>query len=93
MLDISTAHVDALTACKLDGDFSWDTQMNPPVIAYQKEGVGWWLYVPSEPGNETDPAFPPELRACMELARKHDCDWIMFDKDSPVIDELEAFDW
>jgi len=29
----------------------------------------------------------------LRYAQKHECRWINFDRDAPVVDELQTFDW
>lgn len=81
MLALSTAHVSQETASLLD-------EGKGGVVSYMKEGHGWFVYA----GFLGDYA-PPELRACVEYAVKHDCEWIMFDGDVEPLDELKQFEW
>ena len=91
ILDISTAHVSENTSILLN---EWAIScFVRPAIVYDKKDYGWLVYVPSEPGKETEPDFPEDLRSCIELARSHGCDWIMFDCDSTTIDELNVYEW
>ncbi len=33
------------------------------------------------------------INAAFALARKHDCTWIVWDRDGPTIAELPSYDW
>lgn len=88
ILDISTVHISQETGQLLD---HWATTEKPrPAIVFNKDHYGWLVYVPSETNHE---ALPADLHACMDLARSHDCDWIMFDCDGVDIDELPVYEW
>src|SRR5690554_4711108 len=65
ILDISTAHVSEPTTWYLDV-WSKDASLFVPAIIYNKGEYGWLVYVPTEPGQETEPSFPDDLRICME---------------------------
>ena len=93
-LDISTAHITENTAGMLD-DSVHQFLGTAPFIAYPLGDAGWLVYVPSEdsPNTNTLAEFHPDLLACMEYARQHNCDYIMFDQDGTVIDDLPAYDW
>ena len=88
ILDISTAHVSGRTAELIRCE-----RLHAFAVIFEKGDYGWLVYVPSEPGNEDHPDFPADLKAVMVFARKLDCDWIMFDRDGVILDELPAFDW
>ena len=92
ILDISTAHLTPKTRLKLDGEDSWEMDIPIPVVHHDKGEYGWIVYVPSEPGNEELPGFPPDLRNAMVLARHYSCDWVMFDRDGVVVDALYDYE-
>lgn len=85
MLDISTAHVSRETATMLDGA--------PAIMitAYQKNGYGWFVWVPPADFERTH--TPDDLSKVFAYAREQKCDWVMFDRDAEIIDDLPSFDW
>lgn len=56
---------------------------------FQKRDYGWFVYVIETGQGE----IPADLCACMALARRRRCMWIMFDRDAPAADELPSYDW
>ena len=93
-LDISTAHVTESTATMLD-DCLQQFLGTAPFISYLIGDTGWLVYAPAEDSPTTDAIaeFHPDLLACIDYARQHDCDYILFDQDGTVIDDLPAYDW
>jgi hypothetical protein len=60
--------------------------------AWEKTEYGWFVYA----NIEDISAEPPEdLRQCIRYAQNPgvSCDWIMFDRDGPTVDELPTYDW
>jgi hypothetical protein len=39
--------------------------------------------------------MPEDLKQCTQYAQNPgvSCDWIMFDRDGPTVDELPTYDW
>lgn len=66
------------------------------VIAHETE-CGWLMWVPENPDdphlyNEGDEP-PPVVDRIIRHARRHDCDYVLFDRDGPVDDDLPTWDW
>lgn len=55
---------------------------------YEKGEYGWFVYVSNDAGSH-----PKDLEDCLNYAREHDCDWIMFDRDGPLEPDLRCYDW
>jgi len=36
---------------------------------------------------------PEEIKKVADLAKKHDCNYIIFDADGPICDKLDKYDW
>ncbi len=87
ILDISTAHVTAETARMLE-----DGEAGPTTLQHPR-GFGFLVYVPSDPDEPLDENIPDDLKTVMLHAREYNCDWIMFDRDGMVINDLPEFDW
>ena len=83
-LTLSTSHVTNDTRRILDESKLTDW----PVFGFQ--GVfGWVIYA----HEETDETIPEELWRVMQYARANGCDYIMFDADADMIDDLPHFEW
>ena len=87
MITLSTAHLSPKTMDKLDDDVSYI----PPV--YKKDNYGYFVLsnkdvVEDFLGNEY---CPKDLKQCVEFARMHGCDWIMFDGDADEVEELDVY--
>lgn len=85
MLDLSTSHVSKETAQTLD------EAPDGTINAYQKDEYGWFVWVPPTEWERADQ--PADLLAAFAYARTQQCDWIMFDRDAEIIDDLPSFDW
>jgi hypothetical protein len=79
MLTLSTVHVSKETADRL-------ALCNIPAV-YRKGEFGWFVYggIAAE--------LPADLRAVVDFAQLHGCEWIMLDRDADAIDELSIYDW
>lgn len=83
-LTLSTAHVTNETRLILDESPIKDW----PVFGFQ--GVyGWVIYAHDEDYLE----IPRDLWGVCEYARKNGCDYIMFDADADMIEELPHYEW
>lgn len=80
MLVLSTGNLTEATCNR------WLPSSDYPV--FEKSEYGWFVYVV-----EPDDDLPPDLLACMTLARERHCCWIMFDRDAPAAVELPSYDW
>lgn len=81
MLVLSTAHLtDATCNTYLATD---------GVFACLKQDYGWFVHV----ADDAPADLPTDLEACFHLARSQGCDWIMFDRDAPAIEQLPEFVW
>jgi hypothetical protein len=49
----------------------------------------WIVWVPNEQLED----YPSDLLQAFDLARNNGCDWIKFDSDGGVVDELPNYDW
>ena len=86
-LDLSTAHIKEKTFKWLEAQIGKET---PPVIVYRKD-CGLFLCVPPDMTEEWK--VPDDLRYCLWCAYKYNCNWIIFDADAPVIDDLVQYEW
>lgn len=64
------------------------------VVCYRKDEIhgpeeyGVWVYIQ---GDWADRNIPQDLEACIEYAKKFDCDWIMFDYDVEPVKDLTVW--
>jgi len=91
MLTLSTAHVTADTAAQLD-DRLHQMLGTAPFICFQKDDYGWFVHVPAVPDPRHE-QIPPDLNACMAMARAEGCTWLMFDRDADPVEGLPTYDW
>src|SRR4051812_23741863 len=92
MLVISTSHVSRETARLIDYPVkrgASSASLGIPVT-FGKGKYGWFVRVPE---GEPDWQCPSDLKHVLAFARRHRCEWIMFDQDADVLPELPAFDW
>ena len=83
-LTLSTAHVTNETRLILDETSTKDW----PVFGFG--GVyGWVIYAHDENLGE----IPEDLWRVIEYARANGCDYVMFDADADMIEELPHYEW
>jgi hypothetical protein len=88
ILDLSTAHLpEHLGSHGLSGQDG--------VIAYDLVGYGWLMWVPQHPDSHANDyrGFPAEVRTIQRYARERGCDYVLFDQDADVLDDLPTWDW
>ena len=85
-LMISTAHVRGLDAQRLeDGEHGG--------VAYTLDEYGFLLWVEKDGEGTSFPPLSDALRNCIKIAREQGCQYLRLDRDGPVYDGLETFDW
>lgn len=92
ILELSTAHLPQETVQRIeDGEF--------PKPAWMKSEYGFLVSVPDEEdidgnfGAEQMPIGCESMILCLRRAIALDCAFIMFDRDSELVEDLPAFDW
>lgn len=83
-LDASTAHVSEATRRRID-----DGEIGAPVYPHPN-GYGWFLYVLDE--SNDDDTIPADLSEVFDCARQNACDYVLLDRDGPVIANLARYD-
>jgi hypothetical protein len=83
MLVLSTSHLTEFTCVVVLDNY------DGPV--WEKGEFGWFVYANLEQLDD----LPEDLRQCVNYAQDPgvSCDWIMFDRDGPIVDELPTYDW
>lgn len=86
MLTLSTAHLTE-ESCNVTLPALTDE-----IPIWEKTGAGWFLYARLEQlGLTAD--IPADLLRILEYAQAQGCDYIMLDKDWPILDDLPSYDW
>ncbi len=85
MLVLSTAHMRLQTAR--------DWMPFCPWSCFEKGDYGWFIHVCDDLGITEVPDVPLEIRSAIHAAKSYSCQWIMWDRDGPVINELPEYDW
>lgn len=85
-LVISTSHVTAVTAAMLDTTPLKDW----PVVGGPCGEYGWFVYAHDE---DVDGKIPVEMMAVFRFARRCGCDYVLFDRDGEVREELDTWEW
>ena len=85
MLTLSTWHISPRTAR--------DWMPGCPWPSYDKGDYGWFMHVPGDAAITEAEGVPLEIRSVTHLARRERCQWIMWDRDGPVLDQLPRYDW
>ncbi len=62
------------------------------VILHLKDNdFGCFIHIPDNIGECTD--IPKDLKNCMIFAQNAGCEWLMFDQDAEIYDELKSYTW
>lgn len=84
-LDISTGHLQSSTYELFDEAAQKDNKQ----FWVAATPYGYFLYAEESPNPEI---YPEEVIEIIRYARTKDAEYILFDRDGPVIEELEWFD-
>lgn len=95
VLGLSTAHITESTRCRLDRDPD-DNNLGLTVYPFE---YGWFIYIKDfkeKDGNilcsNIACDFPKDLKDCIILGIRNDCQWLQFDGDAPETDLLQIFE-
>lgn len=87
-LTISTAHIRQSTQDLLDKEIKKTTIEG--IVVYAKEDYGWFIYLYPEMDHFATTA-PADLKACIDLAIKNDCQMLCLDSDAEILDCLPHY--
>lgn len=90
VLKLSTAHIPTAI-----GEDPAGLTSAPGVIAFGKE-YGWFMWVPETPvasDDAMDDDVPPEILNIQKFARRLNADWVEFDCDNNIDENLPAWSW
>ena len=83
-LDLSTAHLTEETRLRwANGEFD-------KFLTYVADPYGWWLWTGSEEGLLQQ--VPADIHAVVAYARNLGCDWIKFDRDAEIVNDLPVYE-
>jgi hypothetical protein len=85
VLDLSISHLPAELRPAL---------AEAPGVIAEESPYGWWLWVPTDVGESTEPSDEPLPVAVVYLqhfARHIGCDWIRFDGDGETLSSLPVW--
>ncbi|WP_103727305.1 hypothetical protein [Novosphingobium sp. HII-3] len=85
MLVLSTSHMSPQTAQQWVPTCPW--------ACFNKGGYGWFMYVCDDCAITEAEDVPLEIRSAVHVAKREGCQWIMWDCDGPVLEELPEYDW
>lgn len=84
LLDLSTGHLKEETARFLD-----ETPIDLWPISGGRTRYGFLISVP----DELTRTIEEDLQACLAFARRHNCPYILFDRDAAHHPALQRYDW
>ena len=86
LLVLSTAHITENTTRQLENTPSCDW----PMSGGEYSEYGWFM----RSGFEDRPVgLPDDLWKLFVFAKDQGCDYLLLDRDGPVLDELPQYDW
>ena len=88
-LDLSTAHITEQTNTFLYRELQWRLS---ELIVHDKTR-GYFIHVPESLEKLKQMDIPKDLKACLRLAQKHKCNWLVLDGDAETVDCLKTYDW
>ena len=100
MLTLSTAHLSGETVNTLDAVIN-GLSTSPMPVCYPKkdfcihEDYGYFMHIADENDidEEEEEKYPTDIKDVLAYARKHHCQWIMFDCDAEPVHELPTYEW
>jgi len=92
ILVLSTAHLT-----EEDNDFLSNEEYSENLdCVIDETPYGWMVHISKnkdELFSEVHRLLSENFRKAMELAFINDCDWVRFDCDGNVVEELKSYDW
>ncbi|MGB3798124.1 MAG: hypothetical protein WA957_17720 [Alteraurantiacibacter sp.] len=64
-----------------------------PWSCFEKADCGWFMYVCDGIAITKAEGVPLEMRSAIHVAKRENCEWIMWDRDGPILDELPDYEW
>ena len=100
MLTLSTSHLTSETVNTLDAVIN-GLSTSPMPVCYPKmdlyinEAYGYFMHIADEDDidDEAEEKYPKDIKDVLAYARKHHCQWVMFDCDAEPVHELPTYEW
>ena len=94
IMHLSTACISKETAGELNEAAFHNELAFACVPIYEKSVYGWFLQVPIN-DKRIEEKLPKDIRECFALARKNECEWLVFDRDVKYDkkDRLKEYSW
>ena len=62
-------------------------------ILFASYDVGWFVWVDNDLCDNGSDAFSDAFIGVLRFAKDRGCNWVRFDRDGPVTEQLDKFDW
>lgn len=93
LFTMTKLEIDRTLVCStshLSGDDNTDLfEETTNLVVYEMGEYGWMIWTRSTEERK----HSANLESLLEFARKHDCEWIRFDRDADIIEGLKTFEW
>ncbi len=66
---------------------------NMRLSVYEKEGYGFFIFIPDEEQFQSNHEIPEDLKNCMRVASDNGCKWLCLDCDGPEHEDLMEYEW
>ena len=90
---LEVAHMLVLSTEHISPDTAQNWMPLCPWACFEKADFGWFMYAAVDVGIIRANDLPAEIHAALDVAKRENCEWIMWDCDGPCIDELPQFAW
>lgn len=92
LLDMSTGHLQEETTERMDEGAQFPFIYSRKVVG--GEYYGYFVHVPDAFDVDFDDGeWPEDMIDCMKFAMRAGVDWIMFDAEGKVYDDLKKYEW
>ena len=88
ILYLSTKHVTSKTAGMLNSCAFNDEKLNNGSRVHAKGLYGWFVEILEDTSGLDD-----DIKSCMELAKKENCEWLVFDREIDILSSLLTYKW
>ena len=90
IITLSTAHITLETEKKLSKE---PYTNNMQLAVYDKAEYGFFIFIPNNYNVNDNANIPNDLKKCMKIAIKNECNWLCLDCDGQEIEDLEKYIW
>jgi len=93
VLVASTGHVTEAEAQLFDRCDDTGEDLPGNMSSPMRWQYGWMFYIGERGDSVITEGLSPGLAAVFELAWKEKIEWVRFDSDGPVLDNIPTYDW